>query len=86
MTILCQCKKKALTSVLWVSEIFVENMSLFFFLFFSWLSHEDRWVRDPSAASFGCLPGKGGFDKANKFSDNDARMYKVHSVDKGRKI
>jgi hypothetical protein len=31
-------------------------------------------VRDPSAASFGCLPGKGGFDKANKFSDNDARM------------
>ena len=39
-----------------------------------WLSHEDRWVRDPSAASFGCLPGKGGFDKANKFSDNDARM------------
>ena len=31
-------------------------------------------MRDPSAASFGCLPGKGGFDKANKFSDNDARM------------
>ena len=47
---------------------------IWLFFFFSWLSHEDRWVRDPSAASFGCLPGKGGFDKANKFSDNDARM------------
>ena len=65
-------QKKALTSVLWVSEIFVGKYGSFFF--FSWLSHEDRWVRDPSAASFGCLPGKGGFDKANKFSDNDARM------------
>ena len=42
-------------------------------------------MRDPSAASFGCLPGKGGFDKANKFSDNDARMYKEHSADKGIK-
>ena len=42
-------------------------------------------MRDPSAASFGCLPGKGGFDKANKFSDNDARMYQEHSADKGIK-
>ena len=60
-------------------------MEKYGFFFFSWLSHEDRWVRDPSAASFGCLPGKGGFDKANKFSDNDARMYQEHSADKGIK-
>ena len=25
------------------------------------------------------------FDKANKFSDNDARMYQEHSADKGIK-
>ena len=46
---------------------------------------EDRWVRDPSTASFSCLPVKGGFDKANKFSDNDARMYKEHSADQRSK-
>ena len=75
-------QKKALTSVLWVSEIFVENMALFFFLFFSWLSHEDRWVRDPSAASFGCLPGKGGLIKPINFRTTTRECYKEHSADK----
>ena len=80
MTILCQCKKKALTSVLWVSEIFVEKYGSFFF--FSWLSHEDRWVRDPSAASFGCLPGKGGLIKPINSRTTTRECYKEHSADK----